>query len=184
MRSPCMVTKSSPYLLQLQKAPKQQRRLSTAKNKMHKWIFLKREQNMPPQNTPRYYIDYSELKPLEQWLVQATLTLLYSLKAGNKSSKWSDPPCTRRVERHPYHQIQGIQGWEGCVNKLCCFLSNLLPQAYTSSCYWFFTNLLFICLRGIKGACLFTSLNLLFLWTPFHAKLQFVFLCSVCLRST
>ena len=42
---------------------------------------------MPPQNTPRYYIDYSELKPLEQWLVQATLTLLYSLKAGNKSSK-------------------------------------------------------------------------------------------------
>ena len=117
MRSPCMVTKSSPYLLQLEKAPKQQRRLSIAKNKMHKWIFLKREQNMPPQNIPRYYIDYSELKPLEQWLVQATLTLLYSLKAGNKSSKWSDPPCTRRVERHPYHQIQGIQGWEGYVHK-------------------------------------------------------------------
>ena len=34
---------------------------------------------MPPQNIPCYYIDYSELNPLEQQLVQDTLTLLYPL---------------------------------------------------------------------------------------------------------
>ena len=40
---------------------------------------------------------------------------------------------------------------KGCINKLCYFFTNLLPQL-SLSCQ-FFTNLMFLSLRSIKAAC-------------------------------
>lgn len=58
----------------------------------------------------------------------------------------------QEVERHRYHQMQGIWGQGGYVNKLC--VENLLisTQAQVSLSNQFFTNIkiLFLCLKGIK----------------------------------
>lgn len=39
------------------------------------------------------------------------------------------------------------------MNKSCNFVTKLLIQAQTSLCYQFFTEFLFICLKGIQAAC-------------------------------
>ena len=77
---------------------------------------------------------------------------LCTLKAENKSpTGWMYSLC-QDVERHPYHQMQGIWGQGGYVNKLCFENSLISTQAQVSLSNQFFTNIkiLFLCLKGIK----------------------------------
>ena len=58
----------------------------------------------------------------------------------------------QEVERHPYHQMQGIWGQGGYVNKLCFKNSLISTLAQVALSNQFFTNIkiLFLCLKGIK----------------------------------
>lgn len=51
-------------------------------------------------------------------------------------------PCTRR-KRELFITKERIEGWEACINKLCYFLTYLLPRDQTSLSSQSFTNVLF-----------------------------------------
>ena len=100
------------------------------------------------QNMPLWDIDYIELKllkkqqllkghsdpPLSPWEQEVNLT--------------TERPYPQEVERHLYHQTRRI-----CVSKPRLFSANLLPQAQVSLSCQLFTNVLFLCLKGMKNAC-------------------------------
>ena len=53
------------------------------------------------------------------WYKKDTLTLFsVFLKEGNESSMWKAPSLHWEVERHPYHQRQGVQMEKAYVDKL------------------------------------------------------------------
>ena len=93
------------------------------------------------------------------------------LKVGNKSPLWKEPSLNQKAKRHPDLQRNEVQGQEGCINKMCYFFTNLLPQVQTSFSFQFFTNLLFLCLKGVKAAFFSHFFESIFVWTPVHTKL-------------
>ena len=93
------------------------------------------------------------------------------LKVENKSSLWKELSLYQKAKRHPYLQRWEVQGQEGCINKMCYFFTNLLPQVQTSLSFPIVTNLLFLHPKGVKAACFGHLFESMFLWTPVHTKL-------------
>lgn len=105
------------------------------------------------------------LKLVKKWPMQkGRFESPVSLKTGNKSPMWKVPFLYQEVERHPYPQRWGIQGWEAYRNKLCYFFTNLPPKPkLLSSLLIKHSNLSFfvlslplkfiLCLKYMKAAC-------------------------------
>lgn len=70
------------------------------------------------------------------------------LKEGNKVPRGRYVSSLRQGDwGYPCFQRQGIWGREGCTNKLCYFLINLLPQAKTPLFRQIFINTWFFVLK-------------------------------------
>lgn len=69
---------------------------------------------------------YFELKILEEQPVQEGHSgpCLVPLKAGDESPMGKVPLLYPERRRHPHHQIQGTEGQEAWINKLCGFLTH------------------------------------------------------------
>lgn len=97
------------------------------------------------------------------------------LRAGNKFPMWKIPFLHQKLNRHPYHQRQGVQGWEGCINKPGYFFTNSLPHTQTSlSCQ--FLTVFFSLYRRYKSCLLWSFLLVLY----FYYEIKFVFLLLIC----
>ena len=131
---------------------------------------------------PSGHTDYFELKLVGKEPVQKghfDLRVL-PLKMGNKSPMWKVSSLGDR--RHPSQQTWGIQDQEGCAKKTCYFLTNLLPQAQISLFCQGCTNLLFLCLRGIKTSYFgdFFEFHIsMYIWDPHIYKIKFAFLLLI-----
>ena len=66
---------------------------------------------------------------------------------------------------------------------ICYFLTNLIPQAQISLSCQFLTNLLFLCLKGIKNCLPRPLLWASYLWDSRTFEIKFVFLLLNCLKS-
>ena len=74
------------------------------------------------------------------------------LKAENKLPMQRHPPCTRKVEAIFVTSDRDFRA-KRLYKQNCHFFITLLPQAQTFLSCQFFTDLLFLYLKGIKSAC-------------------------------
>lgn len=97
-------------------------------------------------NMPFCHIDYFELEILKIQPVQdGHLPLLHPPERNHPRERYP-------VGRHPYHQRMD-PGLKSLHKQTLYFFSNLLLQAQTPLTCQFFTNILFLCLKGIKTEC-------------------------------
>ena len=126
-------------------------------------------------NMPFWHIVYFKLKLLKKQPVQEGYSDPHLPSWKQKINLLCERyiPCTRR-KRHSYHQRQRIQEQQVCINKLCYFFTNLLPQAQTPFSYHFLRDLFFLCLRDIKASC-FAPLLVLYFYELLDVQNQICF---------
>lgn len=99
-----------------------------------------------------HFYDYFELKGLERQAVKKGHSY-HPLSLWNQEIRLPYemcPSCTRRAEDICVTRARN-SGPKSCINKPCYF-TNLLSSQIFLSCK-FFTNLLFLYLKGIKASC-------------------------------
>ena len=93
---------------------------------------------------PKWNIDYFELKLLEKQLVQGhSDPPLYPRESRKLICHVKVPSLYQEMGRPSYHQREGTQGQESCVNKFC-LISSLVKQTWVSLSCQLFINLFFV----------------------------------------
>ena len=121
-------------------------------------------QDTLPQSTAPWHIEYLRMKELWE-MAEARRSLWpppmspFFPEAGHKTSVWKVPSLYQEEGRHSFHQRLGIWGQKICTNlvELTLFFlvtsSPITPWAQTPLSCPFFTNVLFLCLKGVKASC-------------------------------